>query len=66
MIRVFRVRGWFKQGDLRQKFMRELPALSEKQVLERVYSELGSKHRVKRNLIHIEEVTEIKPEGMVA
>lgn len=66
MIRIFRVRGWFKQGDRRQKFMREFPALSEKQVLERVYSELGSKHRVKRNLIHIEEITEIKAEGTVA
>jgi len=63
MIRVFRISGWFKQGNRRQKFMRELCALSEKQVLERVYSELGSKHRVKRNLIHIEGITEIKTEG---
>lgn len=62
MIKIFRVKGWFKQGYERQTFTRELPALSEKQALERIYSEVGSKHKVKRNLINIEEVTEIKPE----
>ena len=43
-------------------FVKELPALSEQQALERVFSEVGSKHKVKRRLIHIEEATEIKPE----
>ena len=62
MIKIFRVKGWFKQGYQKQTFTRELPALSEKHALERVYSEMGSKHKVKRNLINIEEVTEIKPE----
>lgn len=42
--------------------MKELPALSEQQAVERIYSEVGSKHKVKRNLIHIEEVAEIKPD----
>jgi len=62
MIKIFRIKGWFKQGYEKQTFTRELPALSEKQALERVYSEVGSKHKIKRNLINIEEVTEIKPE----
>lgn len=62
MIKIFRIKGWFKQGYEKQIFTRELPALSKKQALERVYSEVGSKHRVKRHLINIEEVTEIKPE----
>jgi len=43
-------------------FVKELPALSEQQAIERIYSEVGSKHKVKRNLINIEEVAEIKPE----
>ena len=62
MVKVFRVKGWFKQGFQKQTFTRELPAISEKQALERVYSEVGSKHRIKRNLINIESITEIKPE----
>ncbi|KUO41383.1 MAG: hypothetical protein AVW05_02715 [Hadesarchaea archaeon DG-33] len=54
--------GWFKQGLYRQRFTRELLALSKEQALERIYSDVGSKHRVKRNLIHIEEAVEVKPE----
>lgn len=61
-MKIFRIRGWFKQGLHRQRFTRELLALSKEQALERVYSNFGSKHRVKRNLIHIEESVEVKPE----
>ena len=61
-MQIYRIRGWFKQGLYRQNFTRELLALSKEQALERVYSELGSRHKLKRNLINIDEVTEIKPE----
>ena len=61
-MQIYRIRGWFKQGLYRQKFTRELLALSKEQALERVYSELGSRHKLKRNLINIDEVAEIKPE----
>lgn len=63
---IFRVRGWFGRGPNRQRFTRELPALSKDQALERVYSEIGSKHKVKRILIHIEEVTELQPERKIS
>lgn len=58
MVKVYRIRGWFKVGRGRFRFTKEVRALSREQALERVYSELGSKHRVKRNLIRIEEVAE--------
>lgn len=61
-MKIIRVRGWFKQGPHRQRFTRELLALSREHALERIYSDIGSKHKVKRNLIHIEEVVEVKPE----
>ena len=59
---VYRIRGWFKQGLHRQKFTRELLALNDEQALERIYSEFGSRHKLKRNQINIEDVAEIKPE----
>ena len=62
-MKTFRVRGKFKQTGGWQKFTRELPALCEEHALERVYSELGSRHKVKRNLIRIEEIVELGPEG---
>ena len=61
-MKIFRVRGWFKQGPYRQRFTREMLVLSKEQALERIYSDIGSKHKVKRNLIHLEEVVEVKPE----
>ncbi len=61
-MQVYRIRGWFKQGFGRQKFTRELIALSKEQALERIYSEFGSHHKLKRNRINIEDVAEIKPE----
>lgn len=59
---IFRVRGFFGESFRSQSFSRELIALSKDQALERIYSEIGSKHKVKRNQIHIVEITEIKPE----
>jgi large subunit ribosomal protein LX len=61
-MKVYRITGWFKQGLYPQKFTRELLALSEERALERVYSELGSRHKLKRNQINIEDVVEIKVE----
>jgi len=62
MTKIFRVKGWFQQRWQRCTFAKELCALSEQQAIERIYSEVGSKHKVKRNLIRIEEIKEIKPE----
>jgi len=61
-MKIFSIKGWFKQGLYRQRFTRELLALSKEQALERIYSDVGSKHHVGRNLIHIEEAVEVKPE----
>lgn len=56
------MKGWFKKPWQKQVFVKELLALSEQRAMERIYSEVGSRHKVKRNLIHIEEIVEIKPE----
>jgi large subunit ribosomal protein LX len=61
-MKVYRVTGWFKQGLYSQKFRRELLALTKEQALERIYSELGSRHKLKRNQINIDDVAEIKVE----
>ena len=61
-VRTFQIKGWFKQGRHRQPFNKEVPALSEQQALERIYSELGSRHRIKRNLIHVDEIAALEPE----
>lgn len=61
-MKIYRVKGWFKKGIFRQEFTKDVIGLSEKHALERIYSEVGSNHRVARNQIKIDAVLEIKPE----
>ncbi|AIF69361.1 50S ribosomal protein LX [Palaeococcus pacificus DY20341] len=61
-VKVFRVRGVFERNGKKEKFTREYRGLKEEDIKELVYSELGSKHRVKRNKVIIESIEEIKPE----
>ncbi|MEM1689221.1 MAG: 50S ribosomal protein L18Ae [Candidatus Hadarchaeales archaeon] len=60
--RIFRIEGSFKQGLWKQKFRKEIIGFSERQVLEKVLSDIGSKHGVKRCMIKIEKIEEISPE----
>ncbi len=45
-----------------QRFVKEVRALNEKQAIEKVYSILGSNHKLKRHHIKIEKISEITPE----
>ncbi|MHA1246222.1 MAG: 50S ribosomal protein L18Ae [Candidatus Thorarchaeota archaeon] len=60
--KVWRAKGEYRKNKRRFTFSKELLALNESQVRERVLSELGSRHRVKRRDIVISEIREIKPE----
>ncbi|BCU68307.1 50S ribosomal protein LX [Sulfolobales archaeon HS-7] len=45
-----------------QKFTKFVTALNEVQAKEKVYSELGSKNKIKRYNIRITEIREVEPE----
>ena len=58
---------WLASGEyLKNKkkftFSRELLGEKESHIREKILSELGSRHRVKRRMITITEIKEIKPE----
>ena len=57
--KIYRIKGRFTMGDETQVFTKELKSISENDIYEKIYSEFGSKHRINRNQINIEEVTEI-------
>ncbi|MEJ2769938.1 MULTISPECIES: 50S ribosomal protein L18Ae [unclassified Stygiolobus] len=65
-IKIFMVRGTalFNESRFptRQKFVKYIRALNEKQALEKIYSDFGSKNKIKRYNIRIEEIREVKPE----
>ncbi|MCD6242491.1 50S ribosomal protein L18a [Candidatus Bathyarchaeota archaeon] len=61
-VKIFRVIGRITKPNFRTDFEKEVRALKPEQAMEKVYMELGSKHRVKRFHIKILKVEEIKPE----
>lgn len=61
-VKIFRVIGKITKPNFKTDFEKEVRALKPEQAMEKVYMELGSKHRVKRFHIKILKVEEIKPE----
>jgi len=58
-MKAFRVVGSYADPRKRQPFSIEVSAENEEAVREKVLSVLGSKHRLKRREIEINEVTEL-------
>ncbi|MDR2829777.1 MAG: 50S ribosomal protein L18a [Methanobrevibacter sp.] len=63
--RIYRVNGEFVLGEETQVFTKELKAVNEKDIYEKIYSEFGSKHRIKKKMIRIDEVKEISKDEVV-
>jgi large subunit ribosomal protein LX len=61
-IKVFRVSGRIRKPNFQTDFRKEVRALKPEDAVEKVYKELGSKHRVKRFQIRISQVEEIGAE----
>jgi len=59
---VFRVTGEIVKPNLRTTFKKEVRALKPENAKEKVYMELGSKHRAKHFQIKIFKIEEISPE----
>jgi len=66
---VFRIYGYMLIGHDSvpewRKFVKEIRALKLEHALEKLYSELGSKHKVKRAHIKILKVEEIPPDQAI-
>ncbi|MGO8805196.1 MAG: 50S ribosomal protein L18Ae [Candidatus Bathyarchaeia archaeon] len=58
-MKAFRVTGKINKPRLKTPFARELLADKSEHAVEKVYAEIGSRHRVKRCHIKITEVKEI-------
>ena len=57
-VRKFKVKGRFLMGKKMQPFTMEVSSINEAQAREKVLSDLGSRHRVKRNKVFIESIEE--------
>jgi len=61
-MKVFKVTGEISKPKLTTPFVKELVADKGEHAVEKVYAEIGSKHRVKRCHIKIATVEEISAE----
>ena len=61
-MKVFRVSGEINKPNLKTSFAKEVIAAKPEHAVEKVYAEIGSKHRVKRFHIKILGVEEVTPE----
>jgi len=63
-VKVFRVIGEIRKPNLETPFKKEVVAIKREHAVEKVYAELGSRHRVKRFQIKILKVEEVPPEDI--
>lgn len=65
-VKIFKITGFMLIAQDRlprwMKFTKEIRAIKVEHALERLYSELGSKHKVKRANIKVVDIVEIQPE----
>lgn len=61
-MKVFRVTGEINKPNLKTSFAKEVVVAKPEHAVEKVYAEIGSKHRVKRFHIKILNVKEVSPE----
>jgi large subunit ribosomal protein LX len=64
-LKVFRVTGEIHKPNLETSFNQEIVADKPEHAKEKVYAELGSRHRVKRYHIKITNIEEVSPEEIV-
>lgn len=58
-VKVFRVVGKIAKPNYQTDFRKEIRALKPEEAVEKVYMEIGSKHRAKRSQIKVLKIEEI-------
>jgi len=59
-IKTFRITGRVPMGLQKSRFVKEVSALKLEHAIEKIYSELGSRHKLKRTMIDILSIEEVK------
>jgi large subunit ribosomal protein LX len=61
-MKIFKVTGKIYKPNLTTEFVREMVADKAEHAEEKVYAEIGSRHRVKRCHMKVTSVVEVSPE----
>ncbi len=60
-MKAFRAKGSFRAGKKNQPFNIDLVAKNKEDAMERVMSNFGSRHRVSRRFVLVDEIEQIDP-----
>ena len=60
-MKAFRASGTFRTGRRDQPFCVDIVATNQEEAIERVMSNFGSRHRVRRRFVLVDDVSEIDP-----
>ncbi len=63
--KIYKIQGKFMMGQSLKPFTKELKAISEDDIREKIYSEFGSKHRIGRSKIFIDDIKEISEDEAI-
>lgn len=63
-VKTFRITGEVKKPRTMIPFALELRATKEQEAIERVYAEMGSRHKARRLEIKLEKIEELKTSEM--
>jgi len=63
-VKKFQIAGEIKKGKTRIPFNVQISGLKEEHAMQRLYAEMGSRHRARRFEIMISSVQEVKPETL--
>ncbi|MHA2176627.1 MAG: 50S ribosomal protein L18Ae [Candidatus Hodarchaeales archaeon] len=63
-VRIFRISGLFKQRRETTPFTKEILAITEENAKNKLFAEFGSKNRLKRRQIKIQNIKEIQKEDI--
>ena len=58
-VRIFRIKGEIRSPTYQTTFSKDVRAVKPEEVIEKIYVDIGSQHRVKRIHINIMSITEI-------
>jgi len=64
-MKIFKVTGKIYKPNLTTDFVREMLADKPEHAEEKVYAEIGSRHRVKRCHMKVTKVEEVSPEEII-
>jgi large subunit ribosomal protein LX len=59
-VKTFKILGYIKKKGRRISFTKDVKALKDSDALEKIYSEIGSRHKAKRFDIKVVEVQEVE------